>query len=361
MSAVKDYYETLGVKKDASADDIKKAYRKLARKHHPDVNPGDKNAEEKFKEISEAYTVLSDPKKKEEYDAFGRSPFEAGGFRGATPPFEDIFEFGFGDIFSDIMGGGRTGARTARPARRGADIVSAITITMKEAFTGVERRMSFGRTAECGKCGGSGIESSTRCPACMGAGKVRQSKGFFKIEQVCPACGGAGAKVTKACAACGGKGGTQKTEAAKIKIPAGADDGSVVRLRGMGNAGSGGGPAGDVRLKVSVSPHPIFERKGNNIHLRLPVTFGEAALGAKVEVPTIDGSAVMTLPPGTQGGQRFKLRGKGFTRAGGDRRGDMLVEVAIAVPKGLGDDDMEAVERIEKLYADDPRKGLMDK
>lgn len=358
MAAVKDYYEILGVKKGAGAEDLKRAYRKLARKYHPDLNPGNKKSEEKFKEISEAYAVLGDPAKKKEYESSGRSPFEGMGFEKGAPAYEDIFEFGFGDIFSDMFGtiGGKG---PARQVRRGTDLASAIDISLEEAYSGVTRKMTFTRETACVSCKGSGIAASAACVKCMGSGKIKQSRGFFQVEQRCPECGGVGRKVTKNCAACTGKGKTYKTETTNIKIPAGVENGSTVRLRGMGNSGLGGGPPGDMRLKVAVRPHPLFERKDSDLYLKLPVTFGEAALGAKVEVPTIDGTAVMTLPAGTQGGQRLKLSGKGFTsRLGKGKRGDMFVNIEIAVPRGLGSGDREIIDKVEGLYGEDPRKKI---
>jgi molecular chaperone DnaJ len=351
MAAVKDYYEILGLKKGASLDEIKKAYRKLARKYHPDLNPGDKAAEEKFKEVNEAYAILGDPKKKEEYDRFGRATFE-GGPTWEAPPFEDIFEFGFGDVFSDIYGGPR-----AAEAARGTDIITRLDVSLEEAYTGLTRRMTISREVPCATCGGSGVESSTVCPKCKGSGQVSTSRGFFRMSQTCPECRGTGRKVTKACPACGGQGAAYKTETVNVKIPAGVDEGSTVRLRGMGNAGSGGAPPGDLRIRISVRPHTLFERKGGDIYLRLPVTFSEAALGAKVEVPTMDGKAMMTIPPGTQGGQRFKLTGKGFTSPKGGR-GDMYVDIAVAVPTELNAEAREALKRVDSAYKESPRKGM---
>jgi molecular chaperone DnaJ len=355
MAAVKDYYETLGVEKGAGLDDIKKAFRKLARKYHPDLNPGDKAAEEKFKEVNEAYAVLGDPKKREEYDTLGRSPFAEAGWTGAAPPFEDIFEFGFGDLFGDVLGG--HGARGAGVLRaRGADLAAQVEVSLEEAFTGVTKRMTLAKESACARCGGTGAESTETCKKCKGTGALQQARGFFRLAQACPECGGTGRKVTKACPECGGAGKSYRTESMNVKIPQGVDDGSTVVLRGMGNAGVGGGPPGDLRLRIAVRRHRLFERREADVYIKLPLTFGEAALGAKVEVPTIDGKTKMTVPPGTQGGQRFKLQGKGFVPPGGGPRGDMYVDVEIAVPRDLDRSAREAVERIERSYKEDPRK-----
>jgi len=326
MSAsVKDYYEQLGVDKKASQDEIKKAYRKLARKYHPDLNPGDKSSESKFKELTEAYEVLGDEKKRAEYDQFGKAPSgNAGGpgFDYRTYTSGDRFDFGgFGDIFSDLFsGGGRPGHAAGR---RGPDLVMGLELTLEEAFTGLTRPISFNR------------------------------------EVTCSGCSGTGHKITKACSACNGQGSTVKTESLKVKIPAGADTGSKIRLKGMGGAGQGGGQAGDLHIEITVLPHPVFTRKDDNLSVELPVTFGEAALGARIEVPTIDGVAAMTLPPGTQGGQKFKLSGKGFPSTRTGHRGDQFVLIKIMVPKTVSEKAKSAIQEIEALYKESPRKGLV--
>jgi molecular chaperone DnaJ len=356
--ATKDYYEVLGVKRDASQEDIKRSYRKLARKYHPDLNPGDKTAEQKFKELNEAYEVLSDPKKKAEYDQFGRSSFQGGpGFEGfRTYDFGDIFDFGVGDIFSDVFG------RKARPeAFKGQDIVTRLELSLEEAFSGVTKTIIFNREATCKICNGSGAESSVVCNLCKGTGSVKTSKGFFRMSQPCQNCGGTGRKITKICSACGGRGKVLKAETIKAKIPAGVDTGSRVRVKGMGGAGEGGGPAGDLHIEINVRQHRLFKRKGDDLYLDLPVTFSEAALGAKIEVPTIDGITVMTLPPGTQGGQRLKLSGKGFPSPKTGARGNQYVNIKIVVPKNITNKAKETLKEIESLYRENPREGMVRK
>lgn len=356
--SVKDYYETLGVGRTATQDDIKKAFRKLARKYHPDLNPGDKNAEQKFKEISEAYDVLSDEKKKSEYDQFGRSPFEGGqGFDYRAYTSGDRFDFGgFGDIFSDLFG---RGEQHEPQHLKGPDLVMNLELSLEEAFSGVTRPVTFNREISCRDCQGSGAETWQQCSTCKGAGKVTSSKGFFKMNQYCSTCGGTGRKITKACRPCGGRGRTARIETIKIKIPAGADTGSRVRVRGMGGPGEGNGPAGDLQIELIVRPHHLFTRKDDNLYIEVPVTFGEAALGAKIEVPTIDGVAAMSLPAGTQSGQKFKLSGKGFPSARTGKRGDQQISIKIAVPKNISERGRESIEEIEALYKESPRKGMV--
>lgn len=356
-AAVKDYYQTLGVSKDASQDDIKKAFRKLARKYHPDLNPGDKTSEEKFKEANEAYAVLGDEKKRSEYDRGGSFNFEghegAGGFDFGAAGFD------FSEMFGDMLGA-RSGA--GHHYSKGEDMLTGIELSLEDAFAGTTLPLNITRTVNCEVCTGSGAESSQPCQKCKGTGHVQtQARGFFRMSQACNECGGSGRKVTAVCKKCGGRGKTAYAETVKVKIPAGVDNGSIVKLRGMGNAGAGGGPAGDLLIEISVAEHPVFKRKGDHIYVQVPVTFGEAALGAKIEVPTIDGSAMMKLPPGTQGGQRLKLSGKGFVSPKTKHRGNEYIDIKIAVPKDVPENAKDAIKTIESLYAGNPRKGLVNR
>jgi molecular chaperone DnaJ len=359
----KDYYNILGVSKDASQDEIKKAYRKLARKYHPDLNPGNKQSESKFKEASEAYAALGDEKKRKEYDEGGRSPFGPGGF-----DFEGYTGFGrggggfesgaFGDIFSDLFGFGEE-ARGQQVRMRGADAVSDLSLTLEEAFKGVTRSVTMNREMSCSTCGGSGSESWERCSNCSGTGKIQSAKGFFNIAQTCPSCGGTGQRVTKACKQCGGRGASFKQETIKVKIPAGVDSGSRVKVRGKGGPGQAGGPSGDLYFRIHLIAHKVFRRDGNNIHIKIPVTITEAALGSKVKVPTIEGEANMTIPAGTSGGKKFKLKGKGMPSPRSGKRGDQYVEVYIEVPKKLDKEGEELVKKLDQYYPGNPRKGMV--
>jgi molecular chaperone DnaJ len=356
-ATMNDFYGLLGVSKSASQDEIKKAFRKLARKYHPDLNPGDKASEQKFKEINDAYMVLGDPKKREEYDRFGKAPFEAGGpwhQDVKTPRYEDIFEFGMGDIFGDVFG------RTSRAAQyaKGADVLARVTVSLEEAFAGTQRTVAAERESDCLTCRGSGAESYETCRRCKGSGMIESSRGVFKMQQPCQECGGSGKKITKPCKTCGGHGKLISTDTVNVRIPAGVDNGSRVKVKGKGDAGVGGGQPGDLYIEVTVRPHPFFRREGDDLSIEVPVTFGEAALGSKVEVPTMDGVTVMTIPAGTQGGQKFKLTGKGFPLPRAGTRGNLYVSIKITVPKHLNDAAKQALTEIEASYRENPRKGL---
>lgn len=348
MSATtQDYYEVLGIKKGASTDEIKKAYRRLARKYHPDLNPGDMAAEKRFKEINEAYEVLSDSKKRAEYDQFGKAAFE--GMHGFEGFRTQDFGAGFGgaeDIFADLFGR----FRHEETALRGNDLATRFDITLEEAYQGVTKPITLTREIPCKSCRGTGAESSQTCSQCKGAGSIRQSRGLFRLSQPCPACRGSGQKITKACQSCRGSGNVVATETIKVKIPPGADTGSKVRLRGMGGAGIKGGPAGDLFIELSVRPHSMFKREGNNIYVDVPVTITEAVLGGKINVPTLDGNVTMTLPPGTDSGKKFKLKGKGIPNRKTGIKGDEFAVIKIVVPKKVSSKTKDALEEIEKAY-----------
>lgn len=364
MAEKRDYYEVLGVQKDASEDEIKKAYRKQAKANHPDLHPGDKECEERFKEINEAYEVLSDPDKRAKYDQFGHAAFDpsAGGPGGAGfggfGGFGDIFGGGFGDIFGDIFGGGFGGGQTQRSGpRRGDNLRVRLNITFEEAAFGCEKEINVGRVEQCPDCKGTGCAPGTTpevCPDCKGTGSVRTTQrtpfGMVQTSGACKKCGGRGKIIHQPCPRCGGRGAVRKNQTIKVKIPAGIDDGQTLNLRGKGNAGLDGGPAGDLLITVFVKPHPLFERDGNSVLMEMPVSFAQAALGAEIEVPTIDGRVKLTIPEGTQPGSVFRLRGKGipYLQSKGGGRGDQFVTITVTVPKNM---TAEQKERL-RAYAD---------
>lgn len=343
-TTIKDYYEILGVKKGASQDEIKRTFRRLARKYHPDVNPGDKTAEQKFKEINEAYEVLGDPKKRAGYDQFGKTPFGPEGFEGFRT--YDFGTGGFEDIFSDFLGGFR---RRDVPAR-GPDLTTSLDISLEEAYKGATKPITLTREVSCTACGGTGAEVSQRCSNCNGTGVIQQGRGFFNISQTCPACKGRGRIIKKACRVCSGNGNTLTTETLNVRIPPGADTGSRLKLRGKGGAGIKGGSSGDLYIEVVVKPHPLFKREGNNIYVDVPVTVGDAILGGKIKVPTLDGNATMTLPAGTDSGKKFKLKGKGLPSFKTGVRGDEVVVIKIIVPKKVSEKTRDALQEVEKAY-----------
>lgn len=350
MVGTKDYYKILGVDRNASDEEIKRAYRRLARKYHPDLNPGNKEAEEKFKEINEAYSVLGDPEKRKQYDRGETFTFE--GFDFSRPDFADIFDFGFGDIFSDFFG-----RRRPSPSR-GSDILTKTEISLEEAYSGVTKPVTLTRHVNCSRCGGRGAESVETCPTCRGSGTVGSSRGFFSFRQTCPTCRGSGERVSRLCGECRGTGKISVTETINVKIPAGVEDGQKVRVRGMGEAGEYGGPSGDLYIEVSIRPHPLFKREGRDLYVEVPVTVPEAVLGAKIEVPTLDGVALMNLPAGTQSGQKFKLKGKGMPGPHGGH-GDLYAIVKIVIPDRITPDAEAIIKKLSSFYSESPRKKLL--
>ncbi|MFY9792786.1 MAG: J domain-containing protein [Candidatus Sulfotelmatobacter sp.] len=406
-TAKKDYYEILGVKKSASADEIRKAFRKLARKYHPDVNPGDKSAEEKFKSLSEANDVLSDPKKRKIYDQVGfysdnidPATAEAyargggsGGFAGGGPggtaagqgggqgvPFDfGGFDFsdlvdsagrgrrsgagsgggGFKDIFSGIFGGGRGGAAAEVGPEAGSDLEYQVNVPFWTAIRGGVMRLNITRQDVCTNCHGEGyIEAPGKCPECNGTGQITQTGGRMKFNVTCPRCHGTGKNVST-CPVCHGEGTVSRTEPLEVRIKAGTRDGQRIRLAGKGNAGAHGGPAGDLYVIIRIDEHPVYRRDGDDIYLTVPVSVAEAALGAKIEVPTIDGRALLKIPPGTQPGQKLRLREKGVPSATREGvRGDEIVEITVTVPMPRDERTKELLKELAKLNPEDPREEL---
>jgi molecular chaperone DnaJ len=367
--AREDYYKVLGVERGAGADEIKKAYRRLARKFHPDVNPGDKSAEEKFKKISEAFDVLSDPKKREIYDRHGvyseslHDAGQQGGFGFGGFDFGNFSSGSFSDIFSELFGSRRRGGptesqqSTPRPQpQRGADIEYPLSLTFEEAVQGRTVTITVSRNDSCTRCNGTGDLGGTPqiCTRCQGLGQVINQSGRLQFKNVCPECQGTGRKRT-ICNVCTGRGTLPKTDTVKVRIPAGVDTGSRVRVPGKGHAGAMGGPPGDLFIITKVGEHPYFTRKGDNIHCTVPITVPEAALGAKIEVPTISGKAVLRIPPGTQSGQKFRLREKGVPSLRSQLRGDQYVEVRIVLPKIISEDTKAVLREFARLNSDNPR------
>lgn len=355
--AKRDYYEILGVHRDATEEDLKKAYRRLAMKYHPDRNPGDKEAEAKFKEVNEAYDALKDAEKRAAYDRYGHAAFEqggagnggfGGGFAGGNP-----FGGGFEDIFEEMFGRfGAGGGRRRQPSGRGADLRTHVEISLEEAFAGTKKTVKVPTYVSCEACHGSGAEggstASTTCATCQGAGKVRAQQGFFLIERTCPTCGGSGRTIKNPCKVCQGAGRIQRDRTLNVSIPAGVEDGTRIRLTGEGEAGLRGAPAGDLYVDVGIRPHPLFQRDGANIFVRVPLRMTQAALGGQVEVPTVDGGrARVTIPSGTQSGDQFRLRGKGFSILRSAARGDMYVQVAVETPQNLSKRQRELLEEFE--------------
>lgn len=371
----KDFYAVLGVSKDASADEMKKKYRKLARELHPDKNPGDAKAEARFKEVSEAYDVLSDPEKRKEYDearalfasgGFGGGGFSGGGFGGGqyNVNIEDLFgqdSGGFGDFLGGVFNRGRGGGRARQP-RRGQDLESELTLSFDDSLDGVTVPLRLSSEGACATCKGTGAKAGTvprMCPTCDGSGQTARNAGGFAFAEPCPTCKGRGLYVEDPCPSCRGSGRGMSTRTVQARIPAGVKDGSRIRLKGKGGPGERGGPSGDLFVKVTVTPHPVFGRKGENITVDVPVTFAEAALGADISVPTPRGEAVkVRIPAGTANGRTFRVRGKGVRGKDG-KNGDVLATVHVAVPQNMSSEAREALEKFaEATSADDPRKDL---
>nr|WP_206155233.1 molecular chaperone DnaJ [Caldanaerobacter subterraneus] len=356
-------YEILGVDRNASQEEIKKAYRRLAKKYHPDLNPGDKEAEQKFKEINEAYEILSDPQKRAQYDQFGHAAFEQGGFQqGGFGDFGEggfDFDFGgfgdiFGDIFSDFFGTGRRKAE--KGPKKGADIRYDLTLTFEEAAFGTEKEIEVERFEVCDVCHGTGVKPGSRpetCPVCHGTGEIRQTQNtpFGRIVNIrtCPRCHGEGKIITDPCQKCGGTGRIRKRRKIKVTIPAGIDEGQMLTLRGEGEPGLRGGPNGDLYIVIHVKPHEIFKREGYDVYVKIPISFADAALGGEIKIPTLDGMVSFTIPEGTQTGTKFKLRGKGIPHIGGRGRGDQIVEVYVEVPKRLSEKQKELLREFKRL------------
>ncbi|MDA9731226.1 molecular chaperone DnaJ [Candidatus Pelagibacter sp.] len=351
--AKRDYYDVLGVSKNASSDELKSAYRKLAVKYHPDKNPGDKAAEDKFKEASEAYGILSDKSKKENYDNFGHAAFENGGggrggfggFSGAD--FSDIFE----DFFGDFGGGSRRNSR--KNNNRGSDLRYDLSISLEEAFKGKKQNIQFSTTEKCNTCKGNGSKpgyNPDRCTYCGGNGRVRTNQGFFTVQQTCPQCAGSGEEITNPCNDCNGQGNKQSSKKISVTIPKGVDDGTRIRLAGKGEAGTRGGASGDLYLFVNVESHQVFKRSDVNLFFEFPISIADAALGTTIEIPTIDGGkAKIKIPEGTQNGKQFRLKGKGmpFMRRGDF--GDLYVQVKTEVPISLNKEQKELLEKFRKI------------
>ncbi len=379
MADKRDYYEVLGVDKSASEDELKKAYRKAAKKYHPDLNPGDEAAEKAFKEVNEAYEVLSDSEKRARYDQFGHAGvdpnFGAGGGGYGGGGFGGFGDFGdIGDIFSSFFGGGfGGGSRRANPnaPRRGNDTAASVVISFEEAAKGCKKNIKVTKIDACPDCNGTGAEKGTTvktCPVCHGSGQVAATQrtpfGVIQTQQVCNHCHGNGKIIDSPCKNCKGKGRIRHTVEKTVDIPAGIDDGQVISVRGGGDSGINGGPSGDLRINVNVRPHPIFERDGYDIYCEIPITFTQAALGAEITVPTLDGKVKFTIHEGTQPGDEFKLKGKGVQRLNYSGKGDQYVKIVVEVPKDLSKTQKEALKQFDSVTDDKnykKQKSFMDK
>jgi molecular chaperone DnaJ len=360
--AKRDYYEVLGVKRDASESELKSAYRKLAVKYHPDKNPGDAEAEEKFKEAAEAYSVLSDANQRARYDRFGHAGVGSAASDGAGagfagfPGFEDIL----GDLFGFNFGGGR---RSSSQVQRGADLRYDLEITLEDVAVGLKTQIRVPRLENCGTCGGTGAAPGTTpvtCTTCGGSGQVRYQQGFFSVSRTCSACRGTGKIIKDPCRDCRGEGRVRREKTLEIKIPAGVDNGARLRVQGEGEAGFGGGPAGDLYVVIHVREHEIFDRQDNNLYCTVPVTFTQAALGAEIKVATLDGEETLKVPEGTQTGSTFRLRNKGVVSLSGGGKGDLFVSVNVVTPTKLSRDQRRLLEEFAKIESKD-EKGIFEK
>jgi len=353
----RDFYEVLGVGREADADSLKKAYRKLAMQFHPDRNPGDTEAEAKFKEAAEAYEVLKDPQKKAAYDRFGHAAFDGGGRPGAGAGGFD-FASGFSDIFDEVFGDFMGGRASGRGAGRGADLRYNLEISLEDAFKGSSVEIRVPTSVECEDCNGSGAEGGAKpstCATCSGYGKVRSQQGFFTIERTCPACGGHGQVIDNPCNSCGGNGRVRKERTLSVNIPAGVDDGTRIRLANEGEAGLRGAPAGDLYIFLQIKPHELFERDGSDIFCRVPIPMVTAALGGTVDVPTIDGTvAKVNVPEGAQSGQQFRLRNKGMSVLNAKGRGDMYIETVVETPVQLTRKQKELLREFDEAGGSRP-------
>ncbi|MBO9465968.1 molecular chaperone DnaJ [Tropicibacter sp. R15_0] len=360
----RDFYDVLGAAKGASADELKKAYRKKAKELHPDRNADNPDAEAQFKEVNEAYDVLKDPEKKAAYDRYGHAAFEGGmgggggrpggGFGGGQGDFASAFSDVFDDLFGDMMGGRGGGGR--QRATRGSDLRYNLGVTLEEAYSGLQKTLNVPTTVQCGECDGSGAEGGaepTTCPTCSGMGKVRATQGFFTVERTCPTCSGLGQIIKNPCKGCGGTGRVQKERALSVNIPAGVETGTRIRLSGEGEAGMRGGPPGDLYIFIEVEEHKIFERESTELHCRVPVSMAKAALGGDIEVPTIDGGrSRVKIPSGSQSGRQMRLRGKGMPALRGGGTGDMFIELAVETPVNLTSRQKELLREFEGLAED---------
>jgi len=353
--AKKDYYEVLGVNRDASEDDLKKAYRKLAMKWHPDRNPDNPKAEEHFKEAKEAYEVLTDAQKRAAYDQFGHAGVDPSAAAGAGAGFGG-FADAFGDIFGDIFGGAGGGGRGRSTVYRGADLRYNLEVTLEDAARGTETRIRIPAMEECGTCHGSGAKPGTQpttCSTCGGHGQVRMQQGFFSIQQTCPKCHGTGKMVAHPCGSCSGSGRIKKHKTLAVKIPAGVDEGDRIRLSGEGEAGVNGGPSGDLYVVIQIKPHSVFTRDHNDLHCEMPVSFTTAALGGEIEIPTLDGYAKIRIPAETQSGKIFRLRGKGIKGVRSTTHGDLMCHVVVETPVNLTARQKELLQEFEAISSKD--------